>query len=133
MFFYIVLFSHSPLMHWNLSGFLIAVKSFDRYLTCASVLSIFELKMYVSECCLRKRFPKIRMSLACLQLIQRLRRSAIVFKFLLISFNSLFNSSILTDSQPEICLTLERFFRMKLMMALPQFLGMFLVSLRSLC
>jgi hypothetical protein len=31
-------------------------------------------------------------------LIQRLRRSAIVFKFLLISFSSLFKSSILTDS-----------------------------------
>ncbi len=45
MVFYIVLLSHSPLMHWKLSGFLIALKSFDRYLTCASVLSIFELKM----------------------------------------------------------------------------------------
>lgn len=111
--------SHSPLMYWKLSGFFMASSSFVLYLTWDSVLSILELKTYSRECFLKKKFPNVLISLACLQSTHRLLRSAIVLIALLISFISLLSSSKLNDSYPGKSLTLDWFLRMKLIIALP--------------
>lgn len=112
----------------NTFGLLTASARRWRYLMWLRQLQILELKMQLSEYFRRNRLLRIRMHFEYLYSIHKYLRSAIVF--ILFFASPIYNtkSYTLTPTDQHTSFTTSLYFSIKVMIAFPQFLGMFFVS-----